>query len=93
MTIFFKKFKKPYLGAILGTFCPNLGKNKFSCKKGLCQSLNISIIYDGAKNQKKTNNPFLSKLLKFVGKGSKKINFSKVKLSLSEKKKKKKKKF
>ena len=35
----------------MGPFCPNLGKNKFSCKKGLCQFLNIRIIYHCAKNQ------------------------------------------
>ena len=52
MKKFFKKFKKPYLRAILGTFCPSLGKNEFSWKKGLCQFLDISIIYHRAKNQK-----------------------------------------
>ena len=35
-------------GIILGN---NLGKNKFSWKKGLCQFLNIRIIYRCAKNQ------------------------------------------
>ena len=41
---FFKKSKKPYSGAILGLFCPYLGKNEFSCKKVLCQFLNIPIV-------------------------------------------------
>ena len=53
MTKFFKKSKKTYFGAILGPFCPNLGKNEFSFKKGLCQFLNIPIIYSFAKSQKK----------------------------------------
>ena len=39
----FRKFK-PYFGAILGPFCPTLG---------LCQFLDIPIIYNRAKNQKK----------------------------------------
>ena len=37
VTKFFKKSIKPYFGVILGTFCPNLGTNEFSWKKGLCQ--------------------------------------------------------
>ena len=54
MTEFFKKSKKkPILGAILGTFCPILGKNESSCKKELCQFLDIPIIYHRAKNQEK----------------------------------------
>ena len=56
MTKFFKKFKKAYFGAILGPFCANLNKNKFSWKKRFCQGsilLNIPIIYHRAKNQKK----------------------------------------
>ena len=44
MTKFFTKSKKPYFGAILNLFCPNLDKNEFSWEKGLCQSLNIPII-------------------------------------------------
>ena len=51
MTKFFKKYKKTYFGPILGTFCPNLDKNKFPWKKGLCQFLNIRIIYRCDKNQ------------------------------------------
>ena len=39
--------------AILGTFSPNLNKNEFSWKKGLCRFLNIQIIYQYGKNQKK----------------------------------------
>ena len=53
MTKFFKKSKKPYFGAILGPFFQDLGKNEFSWKKGLCQFLNIPIIYHHAENQKK----------------------------------------
>ena len=53
MTEFFKKSKKPYSRAILDPLCPNLGKNEFYWKKGLCQFLNIPIIYHRAKNFKK----------------------------------------
>ena len=53
MTKFFTKSKKPYFGAILGSFWPNLGKNEFSWKKGPCQFLNIPITYHHTKNQKK----------------------------------------
>ena len=53
MTKFFKKFKKSYLEVILGPFSLNLGSNEFPWKKGLCQFLNISIIYYHAKKQKK----------------------------------------
>ena len=49
MTKFFKKCKKPYFGVIWGNFSPSLGENEFSWKKGLCQFLNIPIIYHGAK--------------------------------------------
>ena len=38
-----------------------MSKNEFSWKKGLCQFLDIPIIYHRAKNQKKTNDPFLKK--------------------------------
>ena len=61
MTKFFKKLKKLCFGTILGPFCQNLSKNEFSWKKGLCQFLDIPIIYHRAKNQKKTNDPFLKK--------------------------------
>ena len=61
MTDFFKKSKKSYFGVIFGTFCPNLGKKIFSWKKGLCQFLDIPILYHCAKNQKKTTEPFLRK--------------------------------
>ena len=40
-------------GVILGPFCPNLGKNKISWKKGLCQFLIVPIIYLRAKIEKK----------------------------------------
>ena len=38
--------------AILGTFCPNLGKNEFLWKKRLYQLLDTPIIYHREKNQK-----------------------------------------
>ena len=37
----------------MGPFCPNLGKNEFSWKKGLCRFLDIPTIYHHAKNEKK----------------------------------------
>ena len=49
--ITWQKFSKNPKKPILGPFCPILGKNKFSWKKGLCQLLNILIIYHCAKNQ------------------------------------------
>ena len=49
MTKFFKKSKKSYFRVIWDKFSPNLGENELSCKKGLCQFLNILIIYHGAK--------------------------------------------
>ena len=57
------KTKDEILGAILGPFPQNFGKNEFYWKKGLCQFLNIPIMYHHAKNQKKTNDPFLRKML------------------------------
>ena len=62
MTKIFKIFKKPF-ETILGLFCPNLGENEFTWTKELCQFLNILIIYHCAKNQRKTNDPFLRKTL------------------------------
>ena len=48
---FFKKFKKPYFGAILGPFS----------MKGVCQFLDIPIIYHRAKNQTKLMSHFWEK--------------------------------
>ena len=62
MTTFLKKSKKPYFGAILGTFSPNFGNNEFSRKKGLCQFLNILIIYHCAKNKKKLKDQYPRKM-------------------------------
>ena len=45
--------KNLFCGPSFGPFCPNLGENKFSWKKGLFQFLNTPIIYHCAKNQKK----------------------------------------
>ena len=53
----FKKSKKPYFGTSLDT----LGKNEFSWEKGLCQILDIPIIYHRAKNQKKLLSHFWEK--------------------------------
>ena len=53
MTKLSKKSPKPYFGDILGPFCPNLSRNKFSWKNGFCQFLNIPSIYHLAKNNKK----------------------------------------
>ena len=53
MKIFFQKMKKNYFGGHFDLFGSNLGKGKFPWKKGLCQFLNIPIIYHRAKNQKK----------------------------------------
>ena len=50
-----------YFGAILA-FLPKFGQNEFSWKKEICQFLNIPVIYDRVKT-KKTNLPFLRKLL------------------------------
>ena len=53
MTKFFRKSKKPYLGAILDLLAHIFGKNEFSWEKELCQFLNIPIMYHRAKNKKK----------------------------------------
>ena len=47
----FSKEPKSNFGLILGLFCPDLGNNKFSWKKWLCQLVNIQIIYHCGKNQ------------------------------------------
>ena len=54
----FQKIPKPYFGAILSPLCQTLGKNEFSWKAGLCQFLDIPIIYHRAKNQKKLMSHF-----------------------------------
>ena len=38
MTKLSKNSRKPYFRAILGSFCPNLGKNEFYQKKGLSRT-------------------------------------------------------
>ena len=53
MTKFFKIPKNPIWWQFLCPFCSNLGKNRFSWKKGLGQFLIIPIIYHRVKNQKK----------------------------------------
>ena len=63
MTKFFKKFKKPYFGGNLSSFCTTLAEKKIPANKD-CQFLNISFIYNGAKNLKKANNSFLRKMPK-----------------------------
>ena len=52
MTKFFKRSKKNIFWGYFGPFFTNLGKNKFSQKKGLCQFLNIPFTYHHTKNQK-----------------------------------------
>ena len=47
--------------AILGPFCPNLGKNEVSWKKELRQFLDNPIIYHCAKNQKTLMSHFWEK--------------------------------
>ena len=49
----FQKIPKTLFWGHLDPFCPNLGKIEFFWEKGLCQFLNIPIIYHRAKNQKK----------------------------------------
>ena len=63
MTNFFKKStkkKKTILGSFWALFAQILGKNEFSWIKGLCQFLDIPIIYHRTKNQKKLMRPFLT---------------------------------
>ena len=51
ITIFSKNPKRPWFGDILGTFCPNLGRNEFSWRKGPWQFLNIhTIVQNRRKN-------------------------------------------
>ena len=52
MPKYFKKIQKDHFRTILGSLCPNLGKNKFSWRNLLCQFLNIQVICHCAKNQK-----------------------------------------
>ena len=47
----FQKIQNTLFRAILGPFCPNLGKYESSWRKKLCQFWNIPIIYYCAKNQ------------------------------------------
>ena len=49
----FQKIQSLFWGHFRPFFFPNLGKNEFSWKTGLCQFLNIPIICDCAKTQKK----------------------------------------
>ena len=62
MTKFFKKSKKPYFGAILGPFCPNFGKNEFSCKRALSIFKYFNYL-PLCKKSEKTKEPFLRKNL------------------------------
>ena len=47
-----KTAQNSIFGPFWALFCPKLGKNDFSWEKGLSQLLNITIVYDPAKNQK-----------------------------------------
>ena len=49
----YQKTQKTLFWGHFGPFYPNLDKNEFSRKKGLCQFFDIRIIYHRAKNQKK----------------------------------------
>ena len=48
----FKKSQKPYFGAISGIFCPYLGKNEFSWKKGLSDFRNSNYLPLCQKSEK-----------------------------------------
>ena len=61
MAKFFIKSKKSCFGVILGPFCPTSVKNKFSWTNGLCQFLDIPIIYQRAYNHEKLLSHFLKK--------------------------------
>ena len=65
MAKFFRKFKKPYFGAVLDHFWPNLVKNEFSWKKDLRQFLNTPIIYQREKNHKKPMTHFWGLIIYF----------------------------
>ena len=54
--------KKTYLGAILGTFFPNFGKNEFSWKKVLSVFVYSNYLPSWKKSDK-TNEPILIKIL------------------------------
>ena len=60
-----KSFQKFHFGAIFTSLSPNLDKNEFSWKKGLCQFLNIPIIYHHAEKSEKNNEPLLWKMQKW----------------------------
>ena len=45
----------------MGPFCPNVGKNEFSWKKGLCQFFKYSNYLPSFKKLEKTNDPVLTK--------------------------------
>ena len=87
MTKFFKKSKKTYFEAILGTFYQNFGKNEFSWKKWK-SVFKYSYYLWWCKKWERTNNPFLRKLPNWrtdnndfigpsVGQGSKISNLEK----------------
>ena len=61
MPKFFKIIRKPYIGAILGPFGPNLGQDEFSWKKEFLSVFKYSNYLPSRKKKKteKTNDPFL----------------------------------
>ena len=61
MTKFFEKSKKPYVGAILGHFCPKLDKKEFSWKKKALLTFKYSNYLPSCKKSEKANDPFLRK--------------------------------
>ena len=52
--------KKQHFEAILGAFCPNLGKNEFFWKKSLLVFEYFNYL-PSCKKSEKTNDPFLRK--------------------------------
>ena len=55
----FQKIQKNLFWGHLGPFLPRWGQKWIFLKKGICQFLDIPIIYHRAKNQKKNNERFL----------------------------------
>ena len=47
---------------MMGPFFPNVGKNEFSWKKGLCQFFKYSNYLPSFKKLEKTNDPVLTKM-------------------------------
>ena len=63
ITKFFKKYKTPYFGAILDSFCPNLGKYEFSWKKRAYSVFQYSNYLSLCQKSKQRNETFWKTLL------------------------------